>query len=115
MLGPEADPGACRSMKEAARRRGWAITDVGPSFWIAAERASVARRTVDIGEVVLIGETVTGATTSDGRVGNIDDACRDLTRTIWGRYVAVFLTPEGRLAGVFRDPSGAIRAGPSRR
>ncbi|MNS54488.1 Asparagine synthase [compost metagenome] len=114
VLGAEADTGACRPMKEAARKRGWTITEVGPSFWIAAERVSVARRVLDIGEVVLIGETVTGAETSDGRVGNIDDACLDLTRTIWGRYVAVFLTPEGRLAGVFRDPSGAMDCAVSR-
>lgn len=115
VLGQEADPDACRPMKEAARQRGWTITDVGPSFWIAAERASVTRQSLAIGDVVLIGETVAGSATSDGRVDNIDDACLDLTRKVWGRYVAVFLTPEGRLSGVFRDPSGAVDCAVSRR
>lgn len=114
MLGRDADPDAGRSMKEAARLRGWTISDVGPSFWIAAERASVTRQSLAIGEVVLIGETVGGAATLDGRIDNIDDACVDLTRTVWGRYVAVFLTREGRLSGVFRDPSGAIDCAVSR-
>lgn len=115
MLGREADPGACGAMKEVARQRGWTITDVGPSFWIAAESASVTRQSLAIGEVILIGETVGGAATVDGRVDNIDDACVDLTRKVWGRYVAVFLTPNGRLSGVFRDPSGAIDCAVSRR
>lgn len=115
VLGREADPDACRPMKEAARQRGWSITDVGPSFWIAAERASVTRQSLAIGDVVLIGEIVAGSATSDGRVDNIDDACLDLTQKIWGRYVAVFLTPNGRLSGVFRDPSGAMDCAVSRR
>lgn len=115
MLGQEADTGACGAMKEAARQRGWTITAVGPSFWIAAERASVTRQSLAIGEVVLIGETVGGAAPVDSRVDNIDDACVDLTRKVWGRYVAVFLTPHGRLSGVFRDPSGAIDCVVSRR
>lgn len=115
VLGAEADTGACRSMKEAARQRGWNITETGPSFWIAAERASVTRQSLAIGDVVLIGEPLAGAATSEGRVDNIDDACLDLTRKVWGRYVAVFLTPEGRLSGVFRDPSGAMDCAVSRR
>lgn len=115
VLGPEANAGACRAMKEAARQRDWLITDVGPSFWIAAERASVTRRALNIGEVVLIGETVAGSAPFDGRIDNIDDVCLDLTQKIWGRYVAVFLTPECRLSGVFRDPSGAMDCAVSRR
>ena len=82
MLGRDADPDAGRSMKEAARLRGWTISDVGPSFWIAAERASVTRQSLAIGEVVLIGETVGGAAPVDSRVDNIDDACVDLTRKV---------------------------------
>lgn len=115
VLGADADAGACRGMKEAACRSGWIITEVGPSFWIAAERASVTRRALNIGDVVLIGETVAGSAMSDGRPDNIDEACLDLTRTVWGRYVAVFLTPNGRLSGVFRDPSGAMDCAVSRR
>lgn len=115
VLGREADTDVCRPLKETARQRGWTITDFGPSFWIAAERASVKRQSLSIGDVVLIGETVAGAATSEGRVDTIDDACLDLTRKLWGRYVAAFLTPEGRLSGVFRDPSGAMDCAVSRR
>lgn len=114
VLGPEAHSGAYQAMQEAARRQGWSITDAGPGLWIATERAAVRRQPTAIGEVVLIGETSIRATTSGGVIGSIDDVCRDLTRTLWGRYMALLLTPDGRLAGVFRDPSGAIDCAVSR-
>lgn len=114
VLGPEAHTGAFRAMKEAARLKSWTITDAAPSFWIASDGAAVRRRSLAIGDVVLIGETVSGSATSNGHVNTVDDACLELTRTLWGRYVAVFLTPEGRLAGVFRDPSGAMDCAVSR-
>lgn len=115
VLGPEAGVGACRAMKETARLKGWTITDLGPSMWIAAERASVTRLTLATGDVILVGETVAGPTPWDSNADNIDDVCLELTRTLWGRYVAVILTPDGGLAGVFRDPSGAVDCAVSRR
>lgn len=114
VLGPEAGAGAYGAMKEAARQEGWKITDAGPSLWIAAQRASVTRHPLAIGEVLLIGETAQDTPLSIVSADNADSACLDLTRSLWGRYVALLLTPDQRLIGVFRDPSGAIDCAVSR-
>ncbi len=114
VLGPDAGVGGYRAMKEAARRDGWKISDAGPSLWIAAQRATITRYPIAMGEVVVIGETVPDTPLSISSADNADSACQELTRKLWGRYVALLLTPDQRLAGVFRDPSGAIDCAVSR-
>ena len=113
VLGPEADEGAFQAMKEAARREGWRITEVGSRLWIATDRAVITRFPHASGEVLLIGEVaspswpvITGKT--------VDALCRDLTDGLWGRYIALLLGPDQVLSGVFRDPSGAVDCAVSR-
>lgn len=114
VLGPETGVGAYRAMKEAARQDGWKITDAGPSLWIAAQGASVIRQEIAIGEVLVIGEAALGSRLLTVSGENADSVCLDMTRRLWGRYAALILTPDHRLIGVFRDPSGAIDCAVSR-
>lgn len=113
VLGSEADEGAFQAMKEAARREAWRITEIGSRLWVATDRAVVARLPHASGELLIIGEV---ATSSPPLISGktVDALCRDLSESLWGRYIALLLGPDQVLSGVFRDPSGAVDCAVSR-
>jgi asparagine synthase (glutamine-hydrolysing) len=95
----------------------WRLVHESPGLWVFSPptrpinvRPLEDRPGVIVGDLFSsVSDTPLGRTAPDlGHGADLHLACTRLTRAVWGRYVAIFSTPERHEGGVFCGPVGGL-------
>lgn len=104
-----ADHPAALDLRRRATSGGMTVTDLSDHVWLAT--AGPGRLpTRAIGGWILIGDVFNRHHPDVHRVADHDPASyeKKMIARFWGRFVGARLDAKGRLAGLMRDPSGAL-------
>ncbi len=96
-----------RALRDRAGREGFRTQPLSDLTWLA-EAGSRPMPLSQIGRWTLLGDVFSQPEPCGRDQPHGGSAADDLPEAVWGRYVAVILDGDGRVARVFRDPSGAL-------
>jgi len=96
-----------RAARALAAREGYVVRDLSARAWIA-EAGPLPLPLVEHEGWTVVGDAFPRHGPTERLVGRDGSDVGALHDTVWGRYVALKLTSDGRVADVFRDPSGAL-------
>jgi asparagine synthase (glutamine-hydrolysing) len=107
---PSATPVRGVTLMRAAEAAGWRTAHHDRGTWVGVTgRRSPAVRVAEDGRLLTIGEVFWK--TSNRVLGPADDdlaIARNLVDGAWGRYIALFGSPEKGVTSILRDPSGSL-------
>ena len=107
---PGATPVHAITLEHAADAAAWSTAYRAQGVWIGVQGPRVPSvQVLDAGRSLVIGERFSNilSTAQDAANDSLARA-RSLVRTSWGRYIALFGSPETGFMSVLRDPSGAL-------
>lgn len=96
-------------LRSRALADGMSVSDLSEAAWLAVAGPGCPQ-VLGVGAWRLIGDVYNRHRPNLGRIRDEDphDYERKLIARFWGRYIGVRLDTNGRLAGLLRDPSGAL-------
>lgn len=106
----QAAAAQAEALGRAMTTGGWqcAAKASGLRVWLSPRRILPLSLPPD-GDGLLVGD-VFGSSSASAWGGSPEAVAKRLSETTWGRYVAIFRSPDGLASAIFRDPSGGLDA-----